>query len=233
MTARTLVAFVMLATASSSAFAQSQESGPQPGPAPLAGMAELRLGGLWPQAPLVVNRPDEAHSTTSFAGGAQFGFNFRETLDGRLGLHFIVDYARLGTQEYQDDVLGLVRREGHWYVFTPALSLDVLRTSHVAAGVRAGPSIVGEITNFLLERGRPSCTYVLGTTQCDEPFENVCDLTAFMDRCVEQDRAALALGGAIRWHPQATWPLYVGIDYTWLSHGRHVLVFTIGARSRR
>jgi hypothetical protein len=55
-----------------------------------AGMAlELRLGSLWPQPPLILDRDDEHPSTSSFATGGRFGYNFAEPLGGRLGPQLI------------------------------------------------------------------------------------------------------------------------------------------------
>jgi len=234
MTIRTLAAIVMLAAIPSRVAAQT--SPPAPGPAPagptISGLAELRLGGLWPQPPLVSDPTAGPASSSSFVAGGQFGFNFPQPLGGRVGLHFLVDYASLGGSEYTDDLLGLVRREGHWFVFTPAISLDLVRSSRLSLGIRTGPSIVGEITTFLLERAQPSCTYTGTYSSCEGPFDNVCDLSAFEDRCTERYRGALALGAAVRWHPHATWPLHVGLDYTWLSYGRRVVVATIGVSTR-
>ena len=203
-------------------------------PASSAGLAfELRLGSLWPQPPLILD-PDQrnAPSTTSFAIGGRFGYNFAEPLGGRLGLHLVGDYASLGSAEYTEAGLGLVRREGHWFVVTPAVSVDLLKTSRILASARAGPSVIGELTTFLLERSDPSCTYSGGVYSCEGDFDNVCDLTAFEARCDEHYRAALALGGGIRWHPHRRWPLYFGIDYTWLSPDQNVLVGTIGLWTR-
>ena len=194
---------------------------------------ELRLGALWPQPPLILDRDDGNPSTTSFAIGGRFGYNFADPLGGRLGLHLIGDYARLGSTEYAEAELGLVRREGHWFAFTPAVSMDLLKTSRLVASARAGPSVVGELTTFLLERSDPSCTYYSpGVYSCEGEFDNVCDLTAFEDRCGEHYRTALSLGGGMRWYPHRTWPLYFGIDYTWLSPDQNVLVGTIGLWTR-
>jgi hypothetical protein len=193
---------------------------------------ELRLGALWPQPPLVLDRDNGNPSTSSFAAGGRFGYNFAEPLGGRLGLHLIGDYAALGSMEYREAELGLVQREGHWFVFTPSISIDVVKTSRIVASARAGPSVVGELTTFLLERSDPSCSYSGGVYSCEGEFDNVCDLTAFEDRCAEHYRAALSLGGGVRWYPHRAWPLYFGVDYTWLSPDQNVLVGTIGLWTR-
>jgi opacity protein-like surface antigen len=67
----------------------------------------------------------------------------------------------------------------------------------------------------------------LGTT-CEGDFENVCGLTAFQDRCEDRWRTTLGIGAGARWHVRPSF--YVGVDYTWLSYGRHVLVGTVGLR---
>jgi hypothetical protein len=203
-----------------------------------AGIAiELRLGGLWPQPPLILDRDDRNPSTSSFAIGGRFSYNFARPLGGRLGLHLIGDYAGLGSAESTEAELGLVRREGHWFVLTPAVSVDFLKTSQIVASARAGPSVIGELTTFLLERSNPTCSSSAGfsggvITTCEGDFDNVCDLTAFEARCTDHYRAALALGGGIRWHPHRRWPLYFGIDYSWLSPDQNVLVGTIGLWTR-
>jgi hypothetical protein len=203
----------------------------QPATKPVA--FELRLGALWPQPPLVLDQDDAAPSTSSFTVGGRFGYNFAGLLGGRLGLHVLGDYAlRLGSIQYTEAGLGLVSREGHWFVLTPAIAVDLLKTSRVVAGVRAGPSLVAELTTFGLQRSSPSCTVLIGgVVSCEGPFENVCDLKAFEDRCNERYRAALALGGGMRWHPGRS-PLYFGVDYTWLTIHRNVLVGTIGLATR-
>jgi opacity protein-like surface antigen len=203
-------------------------------PASKAGLAfELRLGRLWPQPPLILDR-DETNrpSTNAFAIGGRFGYNFARPLGGRLGLHLVGDYAERGSTEYAEAGLGPVRREGHWFVVTPAVSVDLLKTSRIAASARAGPSVIGELTTFMLERSEASCSVVSGVYSCEGDFDNVCDLTAFETRCAERYRAALALGGGIRWHPHRTWPLSFGIDYSWLSPDQNVLVGTIGLWTR-
>lgn len=203
-------------------------------PTPSSGAAfELRLGALWPQPPLILDQDERnSPSTTPFAIGGRFGYNFAKPLGGRLGLHLVGDYAELGSTDYAEDGLGRVRREGHWFVFTPAISVDLVKASRIVASARAGPSVIGELTTFLLERSNPSCSSVAGVYSCEGDFENVCDLTAFEARCAEHYRAALALGGGVRWHPHRTWPLSVGIDYTWLSTDQNVLVGTIGLWTR-
>lgn len=220
-------AVVLMVSAAVPAMAQSSTT------SSTAGIAfELRLGSLWPQPPLILDRDDRSPSTSSFAIGGRFGYNFARPLGGRLGLHLIGDYAGLGSAESTEAELGLVRREGHWFVLTPAVSVDLLKTSRVVASARAGPSVIGELTTFLLERSDPSCTVTAGVYSCEGDFDNVCDLTAFEARCTDHYRAALALGGGIRWHPHRRWPLYFGIDYSWLSPDQNVLVGTIGLWTR-
>jgi hypothetical protein len=233
MPARTLAVALIVGIVAVPAGAQPPTAGPSPstsrGP---GGMAELRLGGLWPQALLVSDGPDAGPSSSRFSAGARFGLTFPEPFGGRLSLQFIVDYSSLGSSKSADGQLGLVKREGHWFVFTPAISVDLLKTSTLAVGVRAGPSVVGELTTFLLENTLPSCSYSPYGSICDDQFENVCDLKAFEDRCTGTYRAALALGTGVRWHPVRAWPMYFGLDYTWLSSDKHLLVGTIGVWTR-
>lgn len=218
---------VVLATAGP-AVAQNGTSAGKSGAA-----VELRLGSLWPQPPLFRDLKDtDPPSTSAVAIGGRVGYNFAAPLGGRLGLHLVGDYADLGSTEYIEESLGLVRREGHWFAVTPAISVDLLKTSRIIASARAGPSVIGELSTFLLDRSHPSCSVVNGISSCEGDFDNVCDLTAFESRCAEHYRAALALGGGLRWHPRRTGALYFAIDYTWLSTDQNVLVGTIGLWTR-
>jgi hypothetical protein len=155
---------------------------------------------------------------------------FTSQLDRRLNLQFAFDYAPLGSSEYIDPELGSrVKREGHWYALTPAIAFDVVKTPRFFVDIHAGPSIVGEYRTFLLERSNPSCSYTpgLGTT-CEGDFENVCGLSAFQNRCDDRWRTVMAVGAGARWYVRPSW--YVGVDYTWLSCGQHVLAGTVGFR---
>ena len=191
---------------------------------------EGRFGALWPQPPLVIDGAGAGTSTTQPIFGARISWYFTKHLDRRLNLQFVLDYAPLGSTEYIDPELGTrVKREGHWITLTPAIAFDVVKTPGFFADVHAGPSIVDEYRSFLLERSNPSCSYTPGLgTWCEGDFENVCSLTAYQDRCEDRVRTVLGLGAGARWKVLPT--LYVGVDYTWLSHGRHVLVGTIGFR---
>ena len=67
-----------------------------------------------------------------------------------------------------------------------------------------------------------------GTYSCQGKYENACGLTAYQDRCEDHWRTVLGLGAGVRWYVADM--LYLGVDYTWFSHNRHVLVGTIGCR---
>ena len=192
---------------------------------------EGRIGALWPQPPLIIDGSDVDTSTTQPILGARMSWYFTSQLDRRLNVQFAFDYAPLGESEYIDPELGSrVKREGHWYALTPAIAFDVVKTPRFFVDIHAGPSIVGEYRTFLLERSSSSCTYnsFTGYTDCEGPFENVCDLTAFQNRCDDRWRTVMAVGAGARWYVRPSW--YVGVDYTWLSYGRHVLAGTVGFR---
>jgi hypothetical protein len=186
---------------------------------------EGHAGALWPQPPRVVD-PAEQPETTMAAVGGRVAFYFTDRGPAsRLKLQITGQYADLGSFEYFDAFLGSrARAEGHWFALTPALGVDFFRIGRITATAHAGPSLVGEMTTFLLERTHPD--------ENGNDFENVCDLSAFEHHCPDSYRGVAALGlsgrGVIR--QAGSW--YLGLDYTWLSHGRHVVVATIGWQGR-
>ena len=191
-------------------------------------LLELRIGALWPQEALIPGDPDFTDSTTPVAFGAGFIWYLGRPLSGRLSVRFGVDYAPLGQVEYVDPLLGSrVKREGHWFGFNPSVGFDVATTPKFALEAHAGVSGILESKTFLLERAHPTCSYSTYTGYtCEGDFDNVCDLSAFSARCTDHGRAAFALGTGARWY--ATRLLYFGVDYTWMSYGRHVVMGTIG-----
>lgn len=184
-------------------------------------LLELRVGALWRQAPSVVDVEDLDMSTTRPAAGARFNFYFgRGALERRLSLQLNVDWAYLGSTEYFDDDLdSRARSEGHWVAFSPALGIDVVRTSRFSIDLHAGPSLVTDLTTFLLERRDKNDDV--------QDFENVCDLRAFEDLCTERYRGSMAIGAGARAILVRRWRLHAGLDYTRLTYGRNVLVGTI------
>jgi hypothetical protein len=188
---------------------------------------EGHLGGLWPQPPRVVDptEQDRPETTTAALGGRLSLYFSDHGVPGRLKFQITGQYAELGSVEYFD--VGLrsrARTEGHWFAVTPALGIDVLRMGRLTIDAHAGPSLVGEMTTFLLERTHPD--------EDGNEFENVCNLTAFENNCPDSYRgvAALGLGGRGFIRRGGSW--YLGLDYTWLSHGRHVVVGMIGWQGR-
>jgi hypothetical protein len=189
---------------------------------------EGHLGALWPQPPRVVDptEQDPPETTTAAFGGRLALYFSDHGPAGRLKFQITGQYADLGSFNYFDVALrSRARTEGHWFAVTPALGIDLLRMGRLTVDAHAGPSLVGEMTTFLLER-----------THRDEngnEFENVCDLSAFENRCPDSFQGVAALGisgrGVIR--QGGSW--YLGLDYTWLSHGRHVVVGTIGWQGRQ
>jgi hypothetical protein len=111
---------------------------------------------------------------------------------------------------------------------TPAIGFDVVKTPRFSADIHGGPSFVGTRRTILLQRSEPNCYYSMTGTYTCQNFENVCDQTAYQDQCDSQWRTDFGLGAGGRW--RVTDMLHVGIDYTWLSSGRHVLVGTVGVR---
>lgn len=183
---------------------------------------EGHAGALWPQPPRVVDPADEDRpSTTQAAVGGCLAWHFGAgALGRRAKLQVTGQYAEIGSFDYLDVTLGsLVRTEGHWFVLTPALGVDLVRTSRFTVDAHAGPSLVSEMTTFLLERAH---------RDEEGDFENVCDLSAFENRCSDRYRGVAALGVGAKAIVRRGGSWYLGVDYTWLSHDRHVFVGTIG-----
>jgi hypothetical protein len=183
-------------------------------------------GALWPQPPRVIDPAEPGRpSTTTAAVGGRLAVYFTDRGPGRrLNLQIAGQYAEIGSFEYFDVFLrSRARTEGHWFAVTPALGVDLLRVGRITVTAHAGPSLVGEMTTFLLERTHPDE---------DGDFENVCDLSAFERNCSDSYRGVAALGISGRGVVRRGGSWYVGIDYTWLSHERHVLVGTIGWQIR-
>ena len=179
-------------------------------------------GALWPQPPRVVDPADDDRPSTTQAavGGRLAWYLGAGALGRRTKLQVTGQYAEIGSVEYLDVTLGsLARTEGHWFALTPALGVDLIRTSRITVDAHAGPSLVSETTTFLLERAHH-----------DEEgdFENVCDLSAFENRCSDRYRGVAALGVGAKAIVRRGGSWYLGVDYTWLSHDRHVFVGTIG-----
>jgi hypothetical protein len=198
-----------------------------PGPTDVRVQVEGHLGALWPQPPRVIDpaEPDSLETTTAAFGGRLALYFTDHGLPGRLKFQITGQYAELGSFNYFDVVLrSRARTEGHWFAVAPALGIDFLRMGRFTLDAHAGASLVGEMTTFLLERTHPD--------ENGNEFENVCDLTAFENNCPDSYRgvAALGLGGRGLIRRGGSW--YLGLDYTWLSHGRHVVVGTIGWQSR-
>jgi hypothetical protein len=189
---------------------------------------EGHAGALWPQPPRVVDPADEDRpSTTRAAVGGRLAWYFvgDGALGGRVKLQVTSQYAESGSFDDFDRTLDrLVRTEGHWLVLTPALGIDLVRTSRFTVDAHAGPTLVGEMTTFLLERSHRS--------DDEDDFKNVCDLSDFEHRCSDRYRGVAALGVGARTLLRRGSSWYLGVDYTWLSHDRHVFVATIGWRMR-
>lgn len=194
----------------------------QPAPADQSRfLMEFRLGALWPQPPVVVDVDDFDPSDTRVAIGGRFGWYPGSAEDRpRVRLDIGVDYAPVGSAEYFDVGLdSYARFEGHWVAIVPAVALEFVHTPRASADFRVGGAFIIEATTFLLERG-----YDYG----EGPFENVCDLRAFEDLCTERFRGAAVVGAGARLVVVPRWRLFVGVDYTWLTIDRHVLVGTVG-----
>jgi hypothetical protein len=203
----------------------------QPAPPATTGVRvqlEGQVGALWPQPPRVVDPTERDRSeTTTAALGGRLALYFTENgLASRLKFQVTGQYAEIGSSDYFDVVLrSRVRTEGHWFAVTPALGVDFVRLGRLTVDAHAGPSLVGEMTTFLLER-----------THHDEngnEFENVCDLSAFEKNCTDSYRGVAALGLSGRGFIRRGGSWYLGLDYTWLSHGRHVVVGTVGWQGRQ
>jgi hypothetical protein len=197
----------------------------QPGSIEPVFLAEGRVGALWPQPPIVLDPGDLDDSDTRVAAGARVGFYVGgDPATRRLRVDLNFTYAPLGSAEFFDDLLlSFARFEGHWFEFTPAIAFDLVKTPRFFVDAHVGPSLIAETTTFLLERD---------PDDNEGRFENVCDLRAFEDLCDENFRGAVSAGAGARVVINPEWGLYLGVDYTWMSHDRHMLVATVGRRFR-
>ena len=95
---------------------------------------EGHAGALWPQPPRVVDPADEDRpSTTQAAVGGCLAWHFGAgALGRRAKLQVTGQYAEIGSFDYLDVTLGsLVRTEGHWFVLTPALGVDLHHAAEI------------------------------------------------------------------------------------------------------
>jgi hypothetical protein len=189
-------------------------------------LVELRVGALWPHAPVIVDFEDLDTSTTRPSAGGRLNLYFGSgRFERRLSFQIAVDWAELGASEFVDERLGSgARAEGHWVSVVPALGVDLVRTPRLSADARIGPAILVDLTTFLLQRHDPDFD--------ESDFENVCDLVAFKDRCNERVRGGGAVGVGARFIVKPSWKLFVGFDYTRFTTGRNVLVATVGRDAR-
>ena len=210
-------------TVPNAAHAQAAAANPGAGP-PVS--FELRVGALWPHAPLVVDENDVNLSRTRASAGGRLSWYFgKGRFDRRLSAQISADWAELGAAEFVDDLVGSgARTEGHAFVVTPALGLDLLRTRRMTLDARVGPAILVDVTTYLLERFDPDFD--------ESEFDNVCDLVVFNDRCSDRTRFGGALGFGARWIVKPSWQLFAGFDYTRLTTGGNVLVATVGRDMR-
>jgi hypothetical protein len=182
----------------------------------------LRVGALWPHAPIILD-PGNPDTSTRVAAGGRLSLYFGSgRLERRLSVQIAVDWANLGSVEFFDSAVPFSRgsAEGHWFSIVPAFGIDVVRTRRLSMDVRAGPAILVDLTTFLLQRDIPDFD--------EGDFDNVCDLAAFNDRCSERVRGGAAASIGARWIVKPSWKLFAGIDYTRLTTGQNVLVATVG-----
>jgi hypothetical protein len=169
--------------------------------------------------------PLEAEIGPVSVGARLAAYPWRGNAASRFSVQFVGDYVYVADEEIFDPELRSgTKFTDHFFTLSPAIGVDLVRTSRVNLEVRVGGTVLGERTTFSLE----------GDIDNDfEQFENVCGLTAFRDRCdSEYDFSThLAVGFRVLRKPGS--PLFFGVDYTWLTLGQHQVVGTIGVAFNR
>lgn len=178
---------------------------------------ELRLGALWPVA--------DAQDRLAMGGR----ISLRPWAAGplkRLSAQFTGDYRDLGGENAYDEAFQLRSRVARrLFVLGAGVGFDVHRTPTVAVDVRAGVSMLRTRTNFLIDSSQ-------GFVADDDEWENVCPFQGFSERCGTEYDATPTLSFAMRRDMVRSGMVVVGLDYSWLFRGHHVLVGTLGLRLR-
>jgi len=190
--------------------------------APLSGTApspelDLRIGALW----------REEGAQRRVAGGGRLALRPWASLwSGRISLQFTGDFRSFGGDNGFDEVFQVRRRiTRNRTVLGAAIGVDLLRTDLFTLDLRAGGAIVRTRTNFLIDSS-------LGFTADTSIWENVCPFEGFKERCSTVYDATPIVSVGLRRNLMRSGAAFVGLDYTGLGTGQHILMGTVGMRLR-
>jgi hypothetical protein len=194
----------------------------QPAPTPATSPTpspelDLRVGALWPE--------DGAQPRPSIGGRLALR-PWMSVLSGRLSLQFTGDFRSFGGENGVDDFFQVRRRiTRNRMVLGAAIGVDLLRTERTTLDVRAGGALVRTRTNFLIDSSE-------GFTFDGNIWENVCPFEGFEERCSTDYRGTPTLAVGFRRDLVQSGFAFVGVDYTGLGIGQHILAGTVGMRLR-
>lgn len=178
---------------------------------------DLRIGALWPE--------DGAQKRPAIGGRLALR-PWPSPLSGRLSLQFTGDFRSFGGTNGWDDFFQVRRRvTRNRLVLGAAVGVDLVRTPQTVVDVRAGGALVRTRTNFLIDSSQ-------GFVSDANIWENVCPFEGFKERCSTAYQATPAVALGLRRDLARSGFSYIGIDYTALGIGQHVLVGTVGLRLR-
>jgi hypothetical protein len=227
------IAVLALCAWSVAAVAEAGQTEPAP-PGPQSGQADPQSRGAVAGEPtgfevdfrIGTIRPLEAEIGPVLVGGRIAVYPWAGDTARRFSIQFVGDYVYRGDDEAFDAALGSwTKVTDHYFTLSPALGVDLVRTEHVTLEVRGGPTVVGEERTFSLER-----EFV--DFDNSEEFENVCDLTAFRDRCESAYDFSGHVALGLRVRPKPGSAVFFGVDYTWLTSDQHQIVGTVGLAIR-
>jgi hypothetical protein len=211
---RTLALVGVLLIAGAPALAQPALPSVSPSASP---ELDLRIGGLW---------PEEGAEPRPAIGGRLALRPWTSVLSGRLSLQFTADFRSFGGQNGFDEFFQVRRRIArNRLLLGAAIGVDLLRTARTTLDLRAGAALVRTRTNFLIDSSQ-------GFTFDDKLWENVCPFEGFKERCSTGYEGTPAWAAGFRHDLVPSGFTFVGIDYTGLGLGRHLLVGTVGMRLR-
>ena len=176
---------------------------------------DFRVGSLRPQ-PGNLSRPTLGGRLVLYFWDGDFG--------RRVSLQITGDYQRTGREEGFDEVFrtrSLVEED--FLVVGPAIGVDLVRRSRLAIDARLGGLLVRERTQFSINSAD-------GFIYDNDEYENVCSFQGFGERCRSSYAVAAAFSLGVRAYLRPNQGLFVGVDYTGLSRGQHLVVGSIGVR---
>jgi hypothetical protein len=178
---------------------------------------DLRVGALWPE--------DGAQPRPSIGGRLALR-PWMSVLSGRLSLQFTGDFRSFGGENGWDDAFQVRRRiTRNRMVLGAGIGFDLVRTERTTFDVRAGGAFVRTRTNFLIDSSQ-------GFTFDGNTWENVCPFEGFKERCSTAYEGTPALAIGFRRDLVESGFTFVGVDYTGLGIGQHILAGTVGMRLR-